>query len=104
MIDVNAIKARFDMLAPLLDERGRRLFAATEAQAAGREDCRTVGPPWQRHHAALARCRRAARWCFFVQNRIPPVRRYIERSGFRPPIRLAPSVLLPTAGASLWPE
>src|SRR5689334_18523294 len=69
------IKARFDMLAPLLDERGRRLFAATEAQAAGREDCRTVGPPWQRHHAALARCRRAARWCFFVQNRIPPVRR-----------------------------
>jgi hypothetical protein len=35
MIDVNAIKARFEMLAPILDERGRRLFAATEAQAAG---------------------------------------------------------------------
>jgi hypothetical protein len=36
MIDANAIKARFDMLAPILDERGRRLFAATEARAAGR--------------------------------------------------------------------
>jgi hypothetical protein len=36
MIDVDAIKSRFDMLSPILDERGRRLFAATEAQAAGR--------------------------------------------------------------------
>jgi Rhodopirellula transposase DDE domain len=35
MIDVDAIKSRFDMLSPILDERGRRLFAATEAQAAG---------------------------------------------------------------------
>ena len=35
MIDVAAIKARFDMLSPILDERGRRLFAATEARAAG---------------------------------------------------------------------
>ena len=36
MIDAAAIKARFDALAPFLDERGRRLFAASEAQAAGR--------------------------------------------------------------------
>jgi hypothetical protein len=36
MIDVAAIKARFDLLSPILDERGRRLFAATEARAAGR--------------------------------------------------------------------
>ena len=36
MIDVSAIKARFDALVPFLDERGRRLFAASEAQAAGR--------------------------------------------------------------------
>ncbi|MFL5254280.1 MAG: hypothetical protein ACJ8AI_15545 [Rhodopila sp.] len=36
MIDVDAIKTRFDMLSPILDERGRRLFAASEAQAAGR--------------------------------------------------------------------
>jgi Rhodopirellula transposase DDE domain len=36
MIDVDATKTRFDMLAPILDERGRRLFAASEAQAAGR--------------------------------------------------------------------
>ena len=35
MIDVAAIKARFDMLSPILDECGRRLFAATEARAAG---------------------------------------------------------------------
>jgi hypothetical protein len=36
MIDVDAIKTRFAMLSPILDERGRRLFAASEAQAAGR--------------------------------------------------------------------
>ena len=36
MIDIVAIKARFETLAPYLDERARRLFAATEAHAAGR--------------------------------------------------------------------
>ncbi len=36
MIDVAAIKLRFDALSPVLDERGRRRFAAAEAQAAGR--------------------------------------------------------------------
>jgi len=36
MIDRAGIKARFETLAPHLDERARRLFAATEAHAAGR--------------------------------------------------------------------
>ena len=36
MIDATAIKARFDALEPRLDEKGRRLFAANEARAAGR--------------------------------------------------------------------
>ena len=36
MIDRAGIKARFETLAPHLDERPRRLFAATEAYAAGR--------------------------------------------------------------------
>jgi len=36
VIDIAAIKARFEALAPILDERGRRLFAASEARAAGR--------------------------------------------------------------------
>ena len=35
MIDTAAIKARFEALEPVLDERGRRLFAASEARAAG---------------------------------------------------------------------
>jgi hypothetical protein len=35
MIDTAAIKARFEALAPFLDERARRLFAAGEARAAG---------------------------------------------------------------------
>jgi hypothetical protein len=35
MINVAAIKARFEALAPVLDERQRRLFAASEARAAG---------------------------------------------------------------------
>ena len=36
MIDESAIRVRFEALAPLLDERGRRRFAAAEAMAAGR--------------------------------------------------------------------
>jgi transposase len=36
VIDTLAIKARFEALAPFLNERARRLFAATEARLAGR--------------------------------------------------------------------
>jgi hypothetical protein len=36
MIDTAAITARFNALSPSLDEKGRRLFAASEARAAGR--------------------------------------------------------------------
>ena len=36
MIDIAAIKTRFEALALTLDEKGRRLFAASEARAAGR--------------------------------------------------------------------
>src|SRR5271169_883026 len=36
MIDVAAIRARFAALSPFLDERARRLVAASEAKAAGR--------------------------------------------------------------------
>jgi len=36
MIDTAAITSRFDALSPFLDERERRLFAASEARAAGR--------------------------------------------------------------------
>src|SRR6516164_8403843 len=35
VIDIAAIKVRFETLSPYLDERARRLFAATEALAAG---------------------------------------------------------------------
>ncbi len=35
MIDVALIRSRYASLLPHLDERGRRLFAATEARAAG---------------------------------------------------------------------
>lgn len=36
MVDEGGIRERFRLLSPHLDERGRRLFAASEAQAAGR--------------------------------------------------------------------
>jgi hypothetical protein len=36
VIDVAAIKARFEAVSPFLDERSRRLVAASEARAAGR--------------------------------------------------------------------
>jgi hypothetical protein len=35
MIDAVLIRIRFEALSPRLDERGRRLVAATEAAAAG---------------------------------------------------------------------
>jgi hypothetical protein len=36
VIDIAAIRSRFEALEPILDEKGRRLFAAGEARAAGR--------------------------------------------------------------------
>ena len=36
MIDTSAIRQRYEAVAPHLDERGLRLFAASEARAAGR--------------------------------------------------------------------
>lgn len=36
MIDTAAMTARFEVLSPFLDERERRLLAASEARAAGR--------------------------------------------------------------------
>ena len=36
MIDRAAIRARYDAVSPHLDEEGLRLFAASEARAAGR--------------------------------------------------------------------
>jgi len=35
MININLIRERFAALAPRLDERARRIFAASEARAAG---------------------------------------------------------------------
>jgi hypothetical protein len=35
MIDFDGIRGRFESLSPYLGERERRLFAATEAKAAG---------------------------------------------------------------------
>jgi hypothetical protein len=35
MVDIAAIKTRFSAISPFLDERERRLFAASEARAAG---------------------------------------------------------------------
>src|SRR5271163_1254212 len=35
MIDETAIRGRFEVLRPRLDERGRRLFCAAEARTAG---------------------------------------------------------------------
>jgi hypothetical protein len=42
MIDVAAIKLRYEALRPVLDERGRRRFAAAEALAAGRGGIKAV--------------------------------------------------------------
>jgi hypothetical protein len=36
VIDTSAIRQRYEAVGPHLDERGLRLFAASEARAAGR--------------------------------------------------------------------
>jgi hypothetical protein len=51
VIDAAAIKLRFDALAPFLDERGRRVFAASEARAAGRGGATAVSQA-----TGIARC------------------------------------------------
>jgi hypothetical protein len=35
MIDIDARRVRYERMAPFLDERGRRLFAASEALSLG---------------------------------------------------------------------
>ena len=42
MIDESAIRLRYEALIPVLDERGRRRFAAAEAVAAGHGGVHTV--------------------------------------------------------------
>jgi hypothetical protein len=42
MIDIAAIKIRYEALSPVLDERGRRRFAAAEALTAGRGGIKAV--------------------------------------------------------------
>src|SRR6202034_1088860 len=44
MIDQDAIRARYNALGPLLNERDRRLFAASEARAAGHGGIAAVSP------------------------------------------------------------
>jgi hypothetical protein len=45
MIDESAIRLRFATLDPVLDERGRRRFAAAEALSAGRGGIAAVSRP-----------------------------------------------------------
>jgi hypothetical protein len=46
MIDPNPIRERFSALGPHLRERERRLFAASEARAAGYGGIAAVGRDW----------------------------------------------------------
>ena len=56
MIDPDAIQARFDALEPFLNERDRRLFAASEARAAGRGGIAGFTNDWNgaQHHRPRA--------------------------------------------------
>ena len=56
MIDSAAITARFDALSAFLDERERRLLAASEARAAGRGGVAAVS-----RATGIARSTRAVR-------------------------------------------
>ena len=46
MIDLDDIRLRWQQIAPLLDERDRRLFAANEAMAHGYGGNGGVGDNW----------------------------------------------------------
>ena len=57
MIDHAAIRVRFEALDPLLDERGRRRFAAAEALAAGRRLAARAGLQFAGHLQANRKTR-----------------------------------------------
>ena len=68
MIDHEAIRVRFKALDPLLDERGRRRYAAAEALAAGRGGISVV--------AEITGVARST--CGSVNGRSPESHRHLE--------------------------
>jgi hypothetical protein len=89
MIDTLAIKARFAALAPHLNERARRLFAASEAQAAGRGGVRVVSEA-----TGVARST-IGRGLVELRRDEPPPSRRIRRpgGGRKPKIETQPGLL-----------
>ena len=89
MIDTVAIRARFEALAPHLNERARRLFAASEAHAAGRGGitavCQATG---------VARST-IGRGLVELRNGETPSSRRIRRAGGgrKPKVRTEPGLL-----------
>ena len=70
MIDKTGIKARFETLAPHLDERALRLFAATEAYAASRGGVAAVSEATGVARSTIGRGLAELRSTANLQNRI----------------------------------
>lgn len=89
MIDTIAIRARFETLAPFLNERARRLFAASEARAAGRGGVTAVSEATGVARSTIGRGLAELR-----SVKTPPSRR-IRRpgGGRRPKIETEPGLL-----------
>ena len=89
MIDKSGIKARFAALSPHLDERTRRLFAATEAQTAGRGGISAVSEATGIARSTIGRGLADLRSAAGLQHR---VRR--SGGGRRPKIEVEPGLLV----------
>ena len=89
MIDKSGIKARFAALSPHLDERTRRLFAATEAQTAGRGGISAVSEATGIARSTIGRGLADLRSAAGLQHR---VRR--SGAGRRPKIEVEPGLLV----------
>lgn len=107
MIDETAIKTRYGAVAPLLDERARRLMAGSEALALGRGGVaavaratglarstvrRGVADVRARERVARGRVRRAGAGRPPIENRDPTLRADLE------------ALIEPTAGATRRPR
>ncbi len=97
MIDIEAIRARFVELSAHLDERGRRLLAASEARAAGYGGIAAVS------RATGLAASTIGRGLKDLSNRLPPGRVRRQGGGGKPVVERDPG-LLPALLSLVEPE
>jgi hypothetical protein len=99
VIDESAIRQRFEALAPILDERGRRRFAAAEARAAGHGGVSAV-----MRVTGIARSTIRRGLCELLAGETPDAERLRRPGGGRKPLSETDASLLDDLRALVEPE